>query len=134
MMLSLQAARLGSVSTSLGHMRRSARNLSIGRPRFDPSSRSRFRPSKDLSRKFSSGISRFKSTMAAYDEGEDDNIDYRHQGHVAAAKACASDAVKPHDEAWRINLGRDGDNEWLTGPRDQDWFTGVAPSSNCPGK
>jgi hypothetical protein len=134
MMLSLQAARLGSVSTSLAQMRRSARYLSIGRPRFDPSSRSRFRLSTDLSRKFSSGLSRFKSTMAAYDEeGEDDSIDYRHQGHVAAAKARASDAVKSHDEAWRINLGRDGDNEWLTGPRDQDWFTGVAPRE-CPGK
>jgi hypothetical protein len=133
MMLSPQAARMGCVSTSKGHLRRSTRFLSIGRRHFDPSLRSRFPLSKDLTRAFSSGLSRFKSTMAAYDEGEDDNIDFRHQGHVAAAEARASDAVKSHDEAWRINLGRDGDNEWLTGPRDQDWFTGVAPRE-CPGK
>jgi hypothetical protein len=135
MMLSPQAARMSCVSTSLGHIRRSTRFLSIGRRHFDPSIRSRFRLSSDTSRAFSvsAGLSRFKSTMAAYDESEDgDNIDYRHKGHVAAAKARASDASKSHDEAWMINLGRDGDNEWLTGPRDQEWFTGVAPRE-CPG-
>lgn len=134
MMLSPQAARMGCVSTSLGHIRRSTRFLSIGRGRrhFEPSVRSRFRLSTDTSRVLSSHLSRFKSTVAAYDEGEDDNIDYRHHGHVAAAKARASDTIKSHDEAWMINLGRDGDNEWLTGPRDQEWFTGVAPRE-CPG-
>jgi hypothetical protein len=133
MMLSPQAARMGCVSTK-GHIRRSTRFLSIGRGRrhFEPSSGSRFRLSTETSRAFFSGLSRFKSTMAAYDEGEDDNIDYRHQGHVAAAKARASDATKSYDEDWMINLGRDGDNEWLTGPRDQEWFTGVAPR-DCPG-
>jgi hypothetical protein len=133
MMLSPQAARMSCVSTSLGHIRRSARFLSIGRRHFDPSVRSRFRLPTDVSRAFSSGLSRFKSTLAAYDESEDDNIDYRHQGHVTAAKARATDAIKSYDDAWMINLGRDGDNEWLTGPRDQDWFTGVAPR-DCPGK
>jgi hypothetical protein len=135
MMLSPQAARMGCVSTK-GHIRRSTRFLSIGRGRrhFEPSFGSRFRLSTtETSRAFSSGLSRYKSTMAAYDDGEDDNINHRHQGHVAAAKARASDAVKPHDEDWMINLGRAGENEWLTGPRDQDWFTGVAPSK-CPGK
>jgi hypothetical protein len=133
MMLSPQAARMGCVSTK-GHIRRSARFLSIGsgRRHFEPAIRSRFRLSTETSRAFSSGLSRFKSTMAAYDEGEDDKIDYRHQGHVAAAKVRVSVAVKSHDEDWMINLGRDGDNEWLTGPRDQEWFTGVAPR-DCPG-
>lgn len=134
MMLSPQAARMGCVSTK-GQIRRSTRRyLSIGRGRrhFEPSVGSRFRLSTETSRAFSAGLSRFKSTMAAYDEGEDDGIDYRHQGHVAAAKSRVSNAVKPHDEDWMINLGRDGDNEWLTGPRDQEWFTGVAPR-NCPG-
>lgn len=35
-------------------------------------------------------------------------------------------------EAWMVNLGR-GDDEWLTGPRGRDWFTGKAPDV-CPGK
>jgi hypothetical protein len=35
-------------------------------------------------------------------------------------------------EAWMVNLGR-GDEEWLTGPRSGDWFTGVAPDV-CPGE
>ncbi|KAL7479203.1 hypothetical protein ACHAW6_004944 [Cyclotella cf. meneghiniana] len=34
-------------------------------------------------------------------------------------------------EAWMVNLGR-GDDEWLTGPRGRDWFTGKAPDV-CPG-
>jgi hypothetical protein len=133
MMLSPQAARMGCVSTK-GHIRRSTRFLSIGRTRrhFEPSIPSRFRPSTETARAFSSGLSRFKSTMAAYDDGEDDNVDYRHKGHVAAAKARASVAVKSQDEDWMINLGRKGENEWLTGPRDEEWFTGVAPR-NCPG-
>lgn len=38
-------------------------------------------------------------------------------------------------EPWTINLGRCKNHEWLVGPRDpQDWFTGVAPVNNCPGK
>jgi hypothetical protein len=138
MMLSIQAARMGSVSTSIGYIRRSvrsARSLSIGSRRFDPRTPPRFRLSADASRAFSSGagLSRFKSTMAAYDDGEDDDIDYRHQGHVAAAQARASDSSKSHEEAWAINLGRDGENEWLTGTRNQEWFTGVAPPK-CPGE
>lgn len=34
--------------------------------------------------------------------------------------------------AWMINLGRNDDNEWLTGPRGREWFTGVHPRE-CPG-
>lgn len=35
-------------------------------------------------------------------------------------------------EAWMVNLGR-GDEEWLTGPRGGEWFTGLAPEV-CPGE
>jgi hypothetical protein len=40
--------------------------------------------------------------------------------------------VPVHDEAWRVNLGRESD-EWLTGHRPNKWFTGVHPTK-CPGK
>lgn len=34
------------------------------------------------------------------------------------------------DEPWRINLGRGNDNLWLMNPReDAEWFTGVSPGS-----
>lgn len=37
------------------------------------------------------------------------------------------------EDEWKANLGRNGDNEWLTGPRDEaKWYTGVKPS-DCPG-
>ena len=32
-----------------------------------------------------------------------------------------------------INLGRNGDNEWLTGDRPMDWYTGLHPL-DCPGE
>jgi len=32
-----------------------------------------------------------------------------------------------------INLGRNGDNEWLTGDRPIDWYTGMHPL-DCPGE
>lgn len=35
-------------------------------------------------------------------------------------------------EAWMVNLNR-GDEEWLTGPRRGEWFTGLAPDI-CPGE
>jgi 5-histidylcysteine sulfoxide synthase len=38
-----------------------------------------------------------------------------------------------HEEAWMINLGRDGNDEWLLKQRDPDeWFTGLKPEI-CPG-
>ena len=42
------------------------------------------------------------------------------------------DSARSVQEAWMVNLGR-GDDEWLTGPRGGEWFTGVAPDV-CPGE
>lgn len=39
---------------------------------------------------------------------------------------------KTHEEAWMINLARNDDDVWLTGPRPKSWFTGVPPA-DCPG-
>ena len=39
---------------------------------------------------------------------------------------------RSHHEAWMVNLGK-GDEAWLSGPRDGEWFTGKAPSV-CPGE
>ena len=81
----------------------------------------------------------WKSTMASvdyyYDDADEDiDIDEinRSRGHAEAAEARATSHLS-HDESWMINLGRDGDNEWLLGPRPDDWFTGMKPGV-CPGK
>lgn len=78
--------------------------------------------------------SRHKSTSAAAltDDYDDDLVMDATIGHKAAAEARPA-MDKTHEEAWMINLGRGNDNEWLTGTRPDDWFTGVAPSK-CPGK
>jgi len=75
---------------------------------------------------------RHKSTAAAAIDYEDDVATDSSIGHAAAAEARAT-MGKSHEEAWMINLGRGNENEWLTGPRHEDWFTGLAPSK-CPGK
>lgn len=54
------------------------------------------------------------------------------QGHAAAAEA-RNKLNMSHAEAWMINVGRGTNNQWLTGPRSEDWFTGLPPSQ-CPGK
>ncbi|KAL3905288.1 MAG: hypothetical protein SGILL_009738, partial [Bacillariaceae sp.] len=88
----------------------------------------------------------WKSTMAAtaYDDSDDSSDDEpgsavgaagsQYAGHVAAAKArIGTNSALSHEEAWMINLGRNNDNEWLTGPRNADeWYTGLKPSI-CPG-
>lgn len=63
---------------------------------------------------------RDQSTAAAVVDYEDDFVQ-------------SSEGRKSHQEAWGVNLGRFSDNDWLTGPRDKEWFTGVAPA-DCPGK
>mmetsp|Transcript_18508 Transcript_18508/g.37290 ORF Transcript_18508/g.37290 Transcript_18508/m.37290 type:complete len:947 (-) Transcript_18508:3117-5957(-) len=40
-------------------------------------------------------------------------------------------AARTRQEAWMVNLNR-GDNEWLTGPRSKEWYTGKSPK-HCPG-
>jgi len=84
---------------------------------------------------------RLKSTQAlsAYDteEEEDSLLDVRTKGFAAAAELRAiqqsTETSLSHEEAWMINLGRGDDNEWLTGPRAEEWFTGIHPRI-CPGK
>jgi hypothetical protein len=67
------------------------------------------------------------------DEDELERIVLNHpsQGHAAAATQLAASA-RSLDEAWMINLGRQDDNNWLSKPREDDWWTGVHPR-NCPG-
>ncbi|CAB9522563.1 Hercynine oxygenase [Seminavis robusta] len=82
---------------------------------------------------------RWKSSRAAavYDTDSDDqdDLEVRTKGLAAAAQlraTSASSAELSHEEAWMINLGRGDDNEWLTGPREDEWFTGIHPR-DCPG-
>lgn len=75
--------------------------------------------------------SRWKSTMASYNEDESDDGDDA-IGDVVKNGGGGGDALS-HEESWTINLGRNDNNEWLTGPRDADeWFTGRQPNI-CPG-
>jgi len=90
---------------------------------------------------------RFKSTRGASaaisidtdsdeDEEQPQDLAYRHSGHATAAEYRANQPTSViEEESWTINLGRGDDNAWLMGSRDeQEWFTGVAPVNNCPGK
>ena len=52
---------------------------------------------------------------------------------TCTVKKSSDDDEAVDQEEWNVNLGRNNDNEWLTGPRDCDWFTGVHPK-DCPGK
>jgi hypothetical protein len=72
------------------------------------------------------------------------SLDYAHAGHSAGAeyraKLSSQNMSDPSvsspsspAETWRINLGRGIDNAWLTGPRNEEWFTGVTPGHGCPG-
>ena len=73
---------------------------------------------------------RNKSSVALMEE-DDHEQELEHillQGHAAASEA----SPKSHAEAWMINLGRNRDNEWLTGSRPDAWWTGVHPRT-CPG-
>lgn len=69
---------------------------------------------------FLGGI-RSKSSGAAAFENE------REEGDTIMDAA----ASRSHQEAWMVNLGR-GDDEWLSQPRSEEWFTGLEPSI-CPG-
>ena len=77
-------------------------------------------------------LHRGKSTMASARFDYDELYAGRQNGHAAAAAARTSTDT-PLDEAWKINLGRLDDNRWLSGPRPEDWFTGMHPKC-CPGK
>ena len=96
---------------------------------------------------------RCKSTISVADYETDESspnvtsntLGLSYMGHAAAAEYRAQQQQQLQDpqvnpsmlasESWRINLGRGNDNAWLMGPRkDKDWFTGIAPNQNCPGK
>ncbi|MGK3734737.1 MAG: hypothetical protein ACI8RD_002761 [Bacillariaceae sp.] len=68
--------------------------------------------------------SRWKSTMASYNEDESDDGD-DDIGDVV--KNNGGGGASSNEESWMINLGRNDNNEWLTGPRDDEWFTGKHP-------
>eukprot|EP00544_Gedaniella_sp_CCMP2646_P001270 CAMPEP_0202510280 /NCGR_PEP_ID=MMETSP1361-20130828/53213_1 /ASSEMBLY_ACC=CAM_ASM_000849 /TAXON_ID=210615 /ORGANISM="Staurosira complex sp., Strain CCMP2646" /LENGTH=924 /DNA_ID=CAMNT_0049144539 /DNA_START=67 /DNA_END=2841 /DNA_ORIENTATION=+ len=80
-----------------------------------------------------SSVSRHNSTAAALVDDYEDDLPLVDPtiGHAAAVKARASKETS-HEEAWMVNLGRGNDNEWLTGPRPVEWFTGLEPTK-CPG-
>ena len=69
--------------------------------------------------------------MAIYNDSDDEETLNKSYGYTEAAKVRSAFS---HEEAWMVNLGRDGNNEWLLGPRDPDeWFTGLKPTT-CPGE
>ncbi|GKY97274.1 hypothetical protein MPSEU_000685800 [Mayamaea pseudoterrestris] len=147
MMLSPQAARMGTVFTTLRKIG-SSRGRSTARHRIFPSN---------------SQVS-FKSTMASVAVDDDDEDDLRvtrtknatgsrvavtcndeetqkkvrhpmPTNHPSASASTSPSAAthRSHEQAWMVNLGRECD-DWLHGPRSADWFTGVHPSSGtCPG-
>lgn len=88
------------------------------------------------SAKWNPPLRRWKSSRVAtaYDEfdSDGDDLEVRTKGLAAAAELRATEKLS-HEEAWMINLGRGTDNEWLTGPREDEWFTGRHPR-DCPGK
>ena len=89
---------------------------------------SRLRSNRHSTIRQPSTASRHKSTAAAV---VDDDSDNGLNGHSTGETRASIN--RSHEEGWMINLGRGNDNEWLTGPRPQEWFTGLPPSM-CPGK
>ena len=68
---------------------------------------------------------RLKSSSAAFRVQCDEDDGFANGTRV-------DDTGRSVQEAWMVNLGR-GDEKWLTGPRDKEWFTGMAPDT-CPGE
>jgi hypothetical protein len=130
MMLSPQAARMGTVWTTLRNI-----GMSKGPCRsFHVSPCNISLVSKTKKGKIVPILSsvRFKSTMANYDSDED--FTSRYTGHKAAANLRATSGNNHAlQEPWMINLGRGNDNAWLMGPRKSSWFTGTSPADGCPG-
>ena len=104
MMLSPQAARMGTVFTTL-------RNIG---PRA-------------LARHRGATVG-FQSTLAV----EEDEDHHRYLGHAKAAAVRVERPSS--SEPWMINLHRGHNNAWLSDTRNEnEWFTGLAPK-DCPGK
>ena len=119
MMLSPQAARMGTVFTTL-------RKIGF-RSQLRPTARHR--------------ISRFNKSTLASSSAQDDlylDEDYSVVSHgvpvevpVKVMPTAPLGTVRSQEDAWMVNVGRESD-AWLHGPRSADWFTGVHPSE-CPG-
>ena len=70
--------------------------------------------------KSSSSAAAAASTLLDYND-DDDDIEEPLLGR------------RTRQEAWMVNLNRgNNDNEWLTGPRSPEWYTGKQPT-HCPG-
>jgi hypothetical protein len=109
MMLSAQAARMGTVSTTLrqiGKTKVKHRFLSSS------SSTVHFTPHRSKSTRAAT----IRPTTVFYEEPA---VVVPHQQHIIC-------------EPWMANLGLT-DQSWLDGPRHPNWFTGKHPSE-CPGK
>jgi hypothetical protein len=134
MMLSISAARMGSASTTLKHnIGKSRRGFSAAMGRREVAFRSGNQKSKPsyAHAALAPDVRRWKSTMAAYGDSEDDEEVFdRSHGYKEAAKARSAFS---HEEDWMVNLGRDDSNEWLLGARNpNEWYTGLKPTL-CPG-
>jgi hypothetical protein len=147
MMLSPQAARMGTVYTTLRSIGKAGTRRFFGGSSSrrvvsfkSTTSRNENKQLSDTFRRQQLKQQRFKSSVgvaANFDTDSDDeghhDLGYTHAGQAAAAEYRAKNAHI--DEPWMINLGRGNDNAWLMGRRDeQEWFTGLAPVKNCPGK
>jgi hypothetical protein len=135
MMLSLSAARLGSVNSTILRIGRNGRRFSVAAGRREALLGKSSNSSLSYVRAAlaSDSVNRWKSTLATYGDSDDDEdgSSARSHGHAEAAKARS--VSFSHEEAWMVNLGRDDNNEWLLGTRDADeWFTGMKPTI-CPG-
>jgi len=160
MMLSPQAARMGTVHTTLRRIglfgchrsfggsssRLLGGSASIWKSAATNEPALRHRLSSIRFNSSRAAISAFSDDSEDSDHEEEDlllqqqvDLGYASQGHAAAMekRSSSASAAAPVDEPWMINLGRNNnqDNEWLMGPRDpQEWFTGVSPSQQCPGE
>jgi len=74
---------------------------------------------------------RSKSSGAAFRHSIEDDADVSYDTATTATTNGVG-VGRSHHEAWMVNLDR-GDNEWLSRPRRNDWFTGLEPSI-CPGE
>jgi hypothetical protein len=131
-MLSVSAARMGCSKTTRRQIGKCRRGFSAAMGRREVVLRSGTQRSNTLCARaaLASDVSRWKSTMAAYGDSDDEDAFNRSHGHREAAKVRSAFS---HEEAWMVNLGRGDNNEWLLGPRDPDeWFTGLKPTL-CPG-
>lgn len=131
-MLSASAARMGCVKTTLRQIGKS-RKFSVATGRRELMLRSGNQKS-NISRAsvaLVNDVNRWKSTVAAYGDSDDEEMFHKTRGHAEAAQVRSGFS---HEEAWMVNLGRGDNNEWLLGPRDSDeWFTGLKPTL-CPGE